>query len=119
MPTWQCIENCGACCHLEPGDRPDLEDYLTPEQLEQYLGMVGPDGWCINYDKTNRKCTIYADRPRFCRVLPETFTEMFDVPADDLQQFAIDCCLEHIESIYGDTSPEMERYVAKVVNGGL
>lgn len=116
MPTWQCIENCGACCYLEPGDRPDLADYLTPEQLKQYLALVGADGWCIHFDKNTRQCAIYDTRPRFCRVLPETFQEMFDIPATELQQFAIDCCVEHIEDIYGNASPEMERYLTKVVN---
>ncbi|MEO0521169.1 MAG: YkgJ family cysteine cluster protein, partial [Cyanobacteria bacterium P01_A01_bin.116] len=23
MATWQCVKNCGACCQLDPADRPD------------------------------------------------------------------------------------------------
>ncbi|MDP5018463.1 MAG: YkgJ family cysteine cluster protein, partial [Dolichospermum sp.] len=48
MATWQCISQCGACCNLTPADRPDLEEYLTPPDLELYLSMVGEGGWCVN-----------------------------------------------------------------------
>jgi len=24
MTTWQCVKQCGACCHLDPAERPDL-----------------------------------------------------------------------------------------------
>ena len=44
MATWRCIKQCGACCNLDPSDRPDLEEYLPPEQLAVYLSMVGLDG---------------------------------------------------------------------------
>jgi len=40
MANWKCIKNCGACCQLNPDERPDLEEYLTPAQLSQYLSMV-------------------------------------------------------------------------------
>ncbi len=110
MATWQCIQSCGACCFLAPADRPDLEEYLTADQLDAYLSLVGSDGWCINYDKTNRTCTIYDDRPDFCRVTPETFTAMFGVDPEDLDEFAIACCQEHIRDIYGDPSAELNRF---------
>ncbi|OUC13493.1 MAG: zinc/iron-chelating domain-containing protein [Alkalinema sp. CACIAM 70d] len=107
MATWQCIKNCGACCQLDPNDRPDLEDYLTPEELMLYLSMVGEDGWCIHFNHSTRECSIYEKRPSFCRVTPETFEQMFGVPADELNDFAIDCCREQIEAVYGDRSLEM------------
>lgn len=110
MATWQCIKGCGACCHLDPGDRPDLEDYLTPEELTHYLSLVGEDGWCIHYDQTERECRIYETRPDFCRVLPETFTRMFGIATEELNDFAIDCCLQQIAGTYGEESPEWERY---------
>ena len=110
MATWQCIRSCGACCFLAPGDRPDLEEYLTSEQLNEYLSLVGADGWCVNYDKTHRTCTIYEERPAFCRVTPETFEAMFGVAAEDLDEFAIACCQEHIRDIYGDQSDELIRF---------
>lgn len=114
MSHWRCIENCGACCHLEPSDRPDLDQYLTQEELTLYLSMVGEDGWCINYDHEHRKCTIYCDRPRFCRVKPDVFEEMFDIPLEEFEEFAIDCCHQQIEAVYGEESEEMQRYINQV-----
>ena len=114
MSQWRCIKNCGACCNLDPRDRPDLEEYLTSEELEIYLSMVGEDGWCINYDHDSRKCTIYENRPRFCRVTPETFKAMYDIPSDEFAEFAIDCCHQQIEAIYGEESTEMLTYQQQV-----
>lgn len=114
MNHWHCIANCGACCNLEPCARPDLEQYLTQEELTLYLRMVGEDGWCINYDQEQRKCTIYDDRPRFCRVKPDIFQEMFDIALEEFEEFAIDCCHQQIEAIYGEESAEMERYISQV-----
>ena len=114
MAQWKCIERCGACCYLEPRERPDLEEYLPPEDLQRYLSMVGPDGWCTNYDKGSRQCKIYSDRPWFCRVEAKTFEAMFDVPESELNEFAIDCCNEQISSVYGDRSLEMHRYQREV-----
>jgi uncharacterized protein len=108
--TWLCVEHCGACCNLTPEDRPDLAEYLTPEELEIYLGMVGKDGWCLNYDKDTRKCTIYEQRPRFCRVKPSTFQDMYGVEAAEFNEFAIACCRDQISGVYGDNSVEMQQY---------
>ena len=108
--TWRCVSDCGACCNLTPEDRPDLEEYLTAEELEIYLGMVGKDGWCINYDKNSRQCTIYQQRPRFCRVQPDTFQDMYEVAEAEFNDFAISCCRNQISEVYGDDSLEMKRY---------
>ena len=110
MATWRCVKQCGACCHLDPSDRPDLADYLSPEELQRYLSMVGEDGWCINFDAIERECRIYADRPRFCRVEPEIFQAMYGVEPEDLSDFAIDCCRQQIEGVFGDRSLEMLRF---------
>ncbi|MEM7066367.1 MAG: YkgJ family cysteine cluster protein [Cyanobacteria bacterium P01_B01_bin.77] len=114
MATWQCIKNCGACCNLTPADRPDLADYLTPEQLETYMGMVGADGWCIHYDAEQRLCKIYGQRPSFCRVQVDTFEQMFGIEGEELNEFAIDCCQAQINGVYGPKSTEMERFNAAV-----
>ncbi|MEM8613789.1 MAG: YkgJ family cysteine cluster protein [Cyanobacteria bacterium P01_H01_bin.105] len=114
MATWQCIENCGACCNLTPTDRPDLADYLTPEQLEIYMSMVGEDGWCINYDAEQRLCKIYDQRPNFCRVQPDTFQQMFEIEPTELNEFAIECCQEQISGVYGSKSEEFERFAVAV-----
>jgi uncharacterized protein len=114
MATWHCVKNCGACCQLDPGDRPDLADYLTPSELALYLSMVGPDGWCIHFNHSTRECQIYEERPDFCRVRPDTFERMFGVEPAELDEFAIDCCREHIEDTYGDHSLESIRFESEI-----
>ncbi|WP_017325386.1 YkgJ family cysteine cluster protein [Synechococcus sp. PCC 7336] len=107
---WHCVSHCGACCYLEPDERDELDSYLSATELQQYLGMVGEDGWCIHYDRQQRQCSIYKSRPSFCRVTPQTFGVMFGVSADELPQYAAACCREHIGDIYGCASPEMDRF---------
>jgi Fe-S-cluster containining protein len=114
MATWQCVKQCGACCHLNPADRPDLHEYLSTEELELFLSMVGEGGWCVNYDKESRECRIYSNRPRFCRVESEVFQSMYGIEPEELNDFAIDCCHQQIEGVYGDRSLEMLRFNQKV-----
>jgi uncharacterized protein len=114
MATWQCVKQCGACCNLNPTDRPELEQYLTPEELELYLSLVGEGGWCIHFDHANRECQIYADRPRFCRVEPEVFHDLYGIEPEELNDFAIDCCYQQIEGVYGDRSLELLRFDREV-----
>ena len=114
MATWCCVKQCGACCHLDPADRPDLEEYLSPEELELYLSMVGEGGWCVNFDPITRECLIYPDRPRFCRVEADVFQQMYDIQPSELNEFAIDCCRQQIEGVYGDRSLEMLRFDREV-----
>ncbi|MEL7037435.1 MAG: YkgJ family cysteine cluster protein [Cyanobacteria bacterium J06592_8] len=114
MATWQCVKNCGACCYLEPSERPELDEYLDPEALELYLSLVGEDGWCIHYNSEDRNCNIYLDRPRFCRVQADTFEEMFGIEPEELNDFAIDCCQQQIEGVYGADSPEMSQFNQQV-----
>lgn len=116
MATWQCIKNCGACCHLDPEARPDLAAYLTAAEMELYLSMVGQDGWCINFDRTTRQCQIYDTRPRFCRVQADVFYDMFGIAPEELDEFAIECCLQQIEDVYGDRSLEQIRFEMAIVS---
>lgn len=110
MANWQCVKQCGACCNLTPSDRPDLAEYLLPEELELYMSMVGDGGWCINYERNTRECRIYEDRPRFCRVESEAFQDMYGIEPEELNDFAIECCQEQITGVYGDLSLEMLRF---------
>ncbi len=107
---WQCISGCGACCNLAPEDRPDLARYLSSEELERYMSMVGADGWCINYDHESRKCQIYEQRPRFCRVQPDNFESMYGVAETEFNEFAIACCQQQITGVYGEDSEELKSY---------
>ena len=111
-PTWTCIHHCGACCRLAPEERPEALEALSDEQKETYLSMVGEDGWCKNYDSGGRRCRIYADRPDFCRV--SSLVDLFDVPPDDADAFAIACCNQQIRSLYGGRSSEMRRFTRAV-----
>ena len=45
--------------------------------------MIGPDDWCIHYDKVNRQCNQYEDRPEFCRVDKKNYQKMFDIEPED------------------------------------
>lgn len=110
MATWRCIERCGACCNLDPSDRPDVEDYLSPEDWQLYLSLVGDDGWCIHYDRLTRRCGIYEDRPRFCRVQADVFAELYDIEPEELNDFAITCCQEQISAVYGEQAWELQRF---------
>ncbi len=110
MAKWRCVKQCGACCHLDPTDRPDLDQYLSPAELELYISMVGLDGWCVNFDSITRECRIYSERPRFCRVEAEVFHQMYGIESEDVNDFAIECCEQQIIGVYGDRSLEMIRY---------
>ena len=114
MGTWRCIKGCGACCHLDPRDRPDLEDYLSPEELAHYLSLVGKGGWCIHFDGDTRQCRIYERRPRFCCVQLDTFEQMYGIAPEEFNDFAIDCCHQQIRSVYGKNSSEMNCYRQEV-----
>lgn len=116
---WRCVKNCGACCHLDPGDRPDLDTYLQPDDLQLYHSMVGEDGWCIHFDHLNRTCSIYDDRPRFCRVRADVFHDLYGIGADELDEFAIDCCEQQIIGVYGDRSLELLRFQRAIGSTGL
>ena len=110
MASWRCVKQCGACCHLDPAERPDLAEYLSPEELKLYLSMVGEGGWCVNYDHATRECRVYSERPRFCRVEPEVFQDLYGIEPPELNDFAIDCCRQQIEGVHGDRSLEMLRF---------
>ena len=70
--------------------------------------MVGDDGWCIHYDSGGQRCTIYSDRPDFCRV--SELGALFDVPTDDIDSFAIACCRQQIRATHGGRSGVMRRF---------
>ena len=107
-PQWQCISQCGACCRLAPEERAEALEALNDEDQAIYLSMVGADGWCIHYDSGGRRCRIYEDRPRFCRV--SSMDKLFDIASDQLDAFAIDCCQQQIRSVYGGRSKELRRF---------
>lgn len=115
LPTskpWTCVENCGACCYLGGDDR-GAEDILDEEDLLSFMGMIGEDGWCMHFDKNARKCRVYDQRPRFCRVEADVFNELYGVEKEELDEFAKECCVDHIEGVFGKESREMDRFIQK------
>eukprot|EP01038_Epipyxis_sp_PR26KG_P008533 gene8533-11533_t len=111
VDKWACIKNCGACCKLGPLDsRPDLAEYLTPVEFEKYSSMIGEDNWCVHFDQINRLCTVYEDRPEFCKVDAKKYEEMFEIEEDELNEFCAFCCREQISDVYGEKSIEMDRF---------
>lgn len=108
---WKCMKQCGACCKLGDFDMEVLKDMLrTEDDLTEYLGMIGADGWCKWFDSKSRTCTKYEDRPRFCRATPEVFEDLYQVEKDEFDEFAISCCKYHISNIYGEDSHETDRF---------
>lgn len=83
---------------------------LDGEEFALYQSLIGEDGWCIHFEPRTRRCQIYPQRPRFCRVTPEVFADLYGITAEELDDFAISCCLEHIRDRYGEHSLERLRY---------
>lgn len=108
---WQCMSHCGACCKLNDFDQDVLRDMLKSEvDVVEYLDMIGTDGWCKWFDSHSRKCTIYSNRPRFCRATPQVFEDLYNVKREQFDEFAISCCEFHIANSYGEESHEAFRY---------
>jgi hypothetical protein len=115
-PRWQCITGCGACCRLDPAQRPEALDALSTDQRHTYLAMVGDDGWCIHYDSGAQRCRIYSERPDFCQVA--NLINLFGGRQNsdtgggsEGDRLAIDCCLQQIRSEYGGRSRVMKRFL--------
>ena len=108
LGSWTCISQCGACCRLCPEERGEALEALSEDQRRDYLSIVGPDGWCINYDSGGRRCRIYETRPDFCRV--QQLGSLFDVSDSDLEEFAVSCCRQQIRSVYGGRSRVLRRF---------
>ncbi|EYU38495.1 hypothetical protein ABFS82_12G136700 [Erythranthe guttata] len=111
-PVWQCIQNCGACCKLDKGPSfPSPEEVFDePSDIELYKSLVGEDGWCIHYDKSSRKCSIYNERPYFCRVEPEIFHTLYGIDPKKFNKEACSCCVDTIKAVHGTESQELENF---------
>ncbi|KAH7553452.1 hypothetical protein JRO89_XS12G0013600 [Xanthoceras sorbifolium] len=111
-PVWRCVERCGACCKLDKGPAfatPE-EIFDDPSDIELYRSLIGPDGWCINYEKSTRKCSIYPDRPYFCRVEPGVFQSLYGIDEKKFNKEACSCCRDTIKAIYGTHSEELDNF---------
>ena len=106
MKSWSCIENCGACCRFDLAERDGLQEILSNKDIALINSMTNKDGWCKYFDKSKRNCTIYDSRPHFCRV--NEFSTSFKGYLKNGDKFLIDCCKQHISSIYGKKSNQMK-----------
>ena len=113
MKSWTCIENCGACCNIDLKHRKSLINILSHEDIKLIKSMTNKDGWCKYLDKKNMKCKIYEDRPHFCKV--SLFSKKFKEYKKNGDNFLINCCREHIGSIYGKKSDEMNRFKQEIL----
>ena len=108
MKSWSCIEKCGACCYFDLTEREDLSRLLNRKDIALINSMTRNDGWCKFFDKSNKKCMIYESRPHFCRV--NEFSKSFKGYLQNGDKFLIDCCKQHISSIYGRKSNQMKDF---------
>jgi len=108
MKSWSCINKCGACCKFDLDDRAYLTNTLSNNDLQLINSMASKDGWCKYLDRKNKKCRIYDERPHFCRV--SEFSISFKGYLKNGDKFLIDCCKQHISSIYGSRSKQMQNF---------
>ncbi|KAB2098328.1 hypothetical protein ES319_A01G231000v1 [Gossypium barbadense] len=109
---WRCVENCGACCKLAKGPAfPTPEEIFSdPSDIKLYRSLIGPDGWCIHYEKNTRTCSIYPDRPYFCRVEADIFKKLYGIENRKFNKEACSCCRDTIKVIYGPNSKELNNF---------
>tara|TARA_S200000501_G_scaffold327850_1_gene327377 strand:+ start:255 stop:602 length:348 start_codon:yes stop_codon:yes gene_type:complete len=112
MKSWSCIEKCGACCHFDLDERVHLSGVLSSKDIALINSMTRNDGSCKYLDKSSRKCLIYESRPHFCHV--NEFSKKFKGYLKNGDKFLIDCCTQHISSIYGRKSKQMKSFKTAV-----
>ncbi|KAK4342958.1 hypothetical protein RND71_038774 [Anisodus tanguticus] len=116
-PTWQCVQNCGACCKLEKGPNfPSAEEIFDdPSDVEvfsfsHYLSL--------NYEFVFVivKCQdmIEFKRPYFCRVEPAIFETLYGIEKKKFNKEACSCCIDTIKAVYGSRSKELENFNAAI-----
>ena len=81
--TYRCVDGCALCCLCQPELLPDeearfrkdqrlaegiAESHISPEVKGAAIKLRGAHGSC--HFLRNKRCTIYQDRPHFCRAFP-------------------------------------------------
>ncbi|XP_057741887.1 uncharacterized protein LOC130960491 isoform X1 [Arachis stenosperma] len=84
--------------------------WVHPALYKHYKSLIGLDGWCIHYEKITRKCSIYSERPYFCRVEPEIFDSLYGISKKKFNKEACSCCRDTIKAIYGPNSKELHNF---------
>ncbi|XP_038720532.1 uncharacterized protein LOC120013010 [Tripterygium wilfordii] len=117
-PLWSCVKGCGACCKLAKGysfATPE-EIFTDPKDIELYRSLVGADGWCVHYQKNTRTCSIYSDRPYFCRVEPNVFNSLYGIDEQKFNKEACSGCRDTIKAVYGSHSEELDNFNRSIKN---
>lgn len=89
--------NCGVCCTetemlLSNKDIKRLENrgfsqnQFVNYDMQGYAQLKNCDGYCIFYDRKNRKCSVYSARPAGCKVYPVILDEETGIILDDICQ---------------------------------
>jgi uncharacterized protein len=87
--------NCGVCCtetemllSKEDIERLKNEGYQKSEFVyfdkKGYATLKNHRGYCVFYDRKNRKCGEYTSRPAGCRVYPVIVDEEKGIIVDDI-----------------------------------
>lgn len=71
-----CKEGCGECCGIVPipkeiARKTEHLAQIKPEKIFAFnndLYIITPDMKCVYLDRKTKKCAIYKDRPRICRL---------------------------------------------------
>lgn len=89
--------NCGVCCTetemlLSKKDIKRLEkkgfsqNQFINLDKQGYAVLKNREGYCFFYDRKNRHCSVYADRPAGCRVYPVIVDEDVGIILDEICQ---------------------------------
>ena len=73
---FKCKENCGECCGIIPipkelAKRTEHLAQVKPKKVIENKGnlyIITEDIKCIYLNRETKKCMIYKDRPRICRL---------------------------------------------------
>ena len=73
---FECKENCGECCGIIPfpkelAKKTEHLAQVKPTKVIQNQGnlyILTEDMKCVYLNRETKKCMIYKDRPRICRV---------------------------------------------------
>jgi uncharacterized protein len=60
------------------------QNYFVLFDKQGYAVLRNRDGYCVFYDLTKRRCSVYVDRPSGCRVYPVIFDEDKGVVFDEI-----------------------------------
>ncbi|KAF7827031.1 flagellin N-methylase [Senna tora] len=63
-----------------------MEKKISLTLLTFEESLIGLYGWCEHFEKSTRKCSIYAGRPYFCRVEADVFKSLYGIGKKQIQQ---------------------------------